>query len=168
MLWSRIPSVLFIWWFGVIPHLYFFLGQFLFSCFLYSYISLPRGNSVFWDDDIAYNKVQCALALLSRQSSSAASAKMGSPSGPTEMGIAWVGHSFTPDGAMMHVQRAPEHRPGVSSRTFSALSRSSKKKRKKKKQCSGHVTSEWENGHEHAWATYRGSLHGGKDIWGRL
>lgn len=36
--------------------------------------------------------------LLSSQTSGAASAEMGlSPSGSTEMDIAWVGHSFTPE-----------------------------------------------------------------------
>lgn len=69
----------------------------MFSCILYSYISCTEGNSVFWDDDSAYNKVQRILILLSNQTSGAASAKVGlSPSGSTEMGTAWVGHSFTP------------------------------------------------------------------------
>lgn len=55
-------------------------------------------------------------SLLSSQSSGAASAKMGlSPSGSTEMGMAWFGHLFTPK--WVDDAQPTAHRPVVSSRT---------------------------------------------------
>lgn len=136
------------------------------ASFTATYPVLPGGNSVFWDDDIAYNKVQSTLALLSNQSSGAASAKMVlSPSGSAKMGIAWVGHSFTP-------KWVGDAQPSGSSTSPCSVKQNITHWRPcqghQKEHWSGHVPSEWENRHELAWATDRGSLHNGKDAGGQL
>lgn len=138
------------------------------ASFTATYPALPGGNSVFWDDDIAYNKVQRTPALLSSQSSGAASATMGlSPSGSTEIGIAWVGHSFTP-------KWVDDAQPSGSSTSPWSVKQNITHWRP----CQGHQKkstgldmchqSEKKTHSERAWATDRGSLHDGKDAGGQL
>lgn len=139
---------------------------YLAASFTATYPALPGGNSVFWDDDIAYNKVQCTLALLSSQSSGAASAKTGlSPTGSTEMGMAQVGHSFTP-------KWVDDAQPWVCSISPWSVKQNITHRRPcqghQRVHWSGYVPSEWEIHRKHAWATDQGSIHNGSEAGGQL